>query len=299
MKRTANREAKPAWLKSSVPGGKRYLFVKDKLNKLDLHTVCESAHCPNVGECWGGGTATIMIMGDVCTRGCRFCAVKTGNPKGVLDINEPEHVAKAIRDLKLDYVVLTSVDRDDLDDGGAAHFAQTVSSIKSLNKDIKTEVLIPDFSGSVSSLQKIIDAKPEVIAHNVEVCRRLTPLCRDKRASYDLSLKILKMVKELDSSRFTKSSIMVGVGEKDDELYSTMEDLRAAGVDILTVGQYLRPSARHVPVDRYFTPEEFQKCEEFGKMLGFKYIASGPLVRSSYRAGELFIKGVLEDNSNK
>lgn len=295
--KTSNRQPKPHWLKSKVPGGKRYLYVKEKLNTLDLHTVCESAKCPNVGECWGGGCATIMIMGDVCTRGCRFCAVKTGNPKGVLDHSEPEHVARAIQDLELDYVVLTSVDRDDLADLGAEHFAKTVKEIKKLNNKIKVEILIPDFSCQPELLQKVIDAKPEVIAHNIEVTRRLTPLCRDKRAGYDTSLNVLKTLKQLSPSLLTKSSIMVGVGERDDELYQTMEDLKAAEVDILTVGQYLRPTPRHVAVDRYFTPEQFEKCEEFGKLLGFKYIAAGPLVRSSYRAGELFVKGVLEDKT--
>ncbi len=295
MPRTANKEPKPDWLKFRPAGGERYAFIQNRLKTLDLHTVCREALCPNMAECWGGGTATIMIMGDTCTRGCRFCAVKTGNPKGVLDESEPEHVAQAVAELELDYVVLTSVDRDDLPDGGAAHFAQTVSQIKTMPRDIKVEVLVPDFGGQRESLETLIQSHPEVIAHNLEVVECLTPLARDRRASYRRSLDVLRMIKEIDSQMLTKSSLMVGLGESLDELDATMHDLLEVHTDILTFGQYLRPSARHLPVERYYRPEEFEQLEARGRELGFRYVAAGPLVRSSYRAGELFVKGVLKN----
>lgn len=284
---------KPHWLTMKVPGGARYLQVKRRLKTLDLHTVCQSALCPNVGECWGGGTATIMIMGDVCTRGCRFCAVKTGNPQGLLDAQEPLHVATAIAELELDYVVLTSVDRDDLPDGGAAHFAATVRAVREKAPKAHIEVLTPDFMGDPAALKMLVESGPDVFAHNIECVRRLSPSVRDRRADYDRSLGVLREVKRQAPAMLTKSSVMLGLGEMASELEATLADLRAHEVDILTLGQYLQPSPRHLPVERYYSPEEFAALEAGSRALGFAFVASGPLVRSSYRAGELFVKGVL------
>ncbi len=289
-----SHQRKPAWLKIKAPGGERYTFVKNKLKTLDLHTVCQSARCPNMAECWGGGTATIMILGDVCTRGCRFCAVSTGHPGGKTDPGEPDHVASCVKELNLDYVVLTSVDRDDLDDGGAAHFAAVISAIKRERPQTLVEVLTPDFFGRRELLQQVVDARPEVLAHNVETVERLSPAARDQRAGYAKSLEVLKLYKELAPEGLTKSSIMVGLGETDAEIRQTMKDLRAVQTDIVTLGQYLQPTPRHLKVERYVSPEEFARYEAEAKELGFSYVASGPLVRSSYRAGELYVKGVLQ-----
>lgn len=255
-----------------------------------MHTVCEEAHCPNVHECWGGGTATIMLMGSVCTRGCRFCAVTSGHPKGYLDPLEPWKVAQVVSEWGLDYIVLTSVARDDLPDGGAEHFAKTIRAIKQKTPRTLVEVLIPDFRGDINALKTVVEAQPEVIGHNIETVERLTPKVRDRRASYRQSLAVLENVKKLDPTRYTKSSIMVGLGETDEEILQTMRDLRAVGVDILTIGQYLRPSPRHLEVVEYVHPQKFAQWKEIGEALGFRYVASGPLVRSSYRAGEFFIK---------
>ena len=286
-------EPKPEWLKIRPPAGENYKRIKGLLNGLKLFTVCEEAHCPNVHECWGGGTATFMLMGDTCTRGCRFCAVKTGNPKGVLDEQEPVKIAESIEKLNLEYIVLTSVDRDDLPDGGSNHFAQTIMEIKKRDAKVIVEVLIPDFKGDWDCLDNIVKAKPEVIAHNIETVESLTPKVRDKRATYKQTLDLLAKVKEKNSTIFTKSSIMLGLGETEEEILKTMQDLRKVDTDILTLGQYLRPSVKHLPVIDYITPEKFLYYEEMGKKLGFKYIASGPLVRSSYKAGEYFIKNSL------
>lgn len=286
-------EPKPEWLKIRPPAGENYKRIKGMLKELNLHTVCEEAHCPNVHECWGGGTATFMLMGDTCTRGCRFCAVKTGNPKGVLDELEPIKISDSISKMDLEYVVLTSVDRDDLPDGGAGHFAQTITEIKKKASKIIVEVLIPDFKGDWTALEKIVKAKPEVIAQNVETVERLTSKVRDKRAGYQLTLNLLAKVKELDNSIITKTSIMLGLGETEEEVFKTMEDLRKVGTDVLTFGQYLRPSKKHLPVIDYITPEKFAFYETEGMKMGFRYIASGPLVRSSYKAGEYFIKNSI------
>ncbi|MFN4150136.1 MAG: lipoyl synthase, partial [Candidatus Sericytochromatia bacterium] len=286
-------EPKPEWLKIRPPAGENYKRIKGLLKEESLYTVCEEAHCPNVHECWAGGTATFMLMGDPCTRGCRFCAVKTGNPKGVLDHEEPYKISSSIGKLNLEYVVLTSVDRDDLPDGGSGHFAQTIVEIKKKDSKVIVEVLIPDFKGDWSALQKIIDAKPEVIAHNIETIERLTPTVRDKRAGYKQTLDLLDQVKKVDPSIFTKSSIMIGLGETEEEVFKTMEDLRSVDTDILTLGQYLRPTKKHLPVVEFVTPEKFAYYEKKGMEMGFKYIASGPLVRSSYKAGEYFIKNEL------
>lgn len=299
MKRNEKRVAKPKWLRVKAPAGRRYGFVKEKLKTLDLHTVCEEAHCPNVGECWGGGTATIMILGDVCTRGCRFCAVKTGNPRGALDTDEPMRVASAIEQLKLDYVVLTSVDRDDLDDGGASHFAKTIREIKAINTKILVEVLTPDFRGQRALVQCVLEAKPEVFAHNVEVVERLSPKVRDRRAGYALSLEVLKIAKEISTDTLTKTSLQVGLGESWEELSKAIEDIKNADVDILTFGQYLQPSSKHIAVKKYYSPEEFDRLEMMAKEAGFRFVAAGALVRSSYRAGELFVKGYLVEKSAK
>jgi lipoyl synthase len=277
------------------PGGEHYNRLKAVSRSLGLATVCEEARCPNIGECWAGGTATFMLMGDTCTRGCRFCAVKTGNPQGWLDTEEPEKLAQTIQAAGWDYVVLTSVDRDDLPDGGADHFARSVERIRDLNPEIIIEVLIPDFQGKREPLERLVSSKPEVIAQNVETVERLTHPVRDRRAGYQQTLTLLARVKEMDSSRYTKSSIMLGLGETDTEVYQCMQDLRAHGVDILTLGQYLQPTPNHLPVQAFVTPEKFQEWQKIAEQdLGFLYCASGPLVRSSYRAGEFFMRGVIE-----
>jgi lipoic acid synthetase len=287
------RERKPTWLRVQPPAGPDYVRLKHLLRDLNLHTVCEEAHCPNVGECWGEGTATVMLLGDVCTRGCRFCAVASGNPRGAVDPFEPVKVAKAVDELGLTYVVLTSVDRDDLPDGGAAHFAATVRAIKVRNPAVIVETLIPDFQGVEADVAKVVDAGPEVVDHNVETVERLQGKVRDRRATYDRSLRVLRAAKERNPSVYTKSSIMLGLGERDEEVLQTFRDLRAAGVDIVTLGQYLRPSEWHLPVVEYVSPDKFAWFRERAEAMGFLYCASGPLVRSSYRAGEFFMENVI------
>jgi lipoic acid synthetase len=282
---------KPEWLKIKPPGGEKYTEIKDLLKTLKLHTVCEEAKCPNVAECWGSGTATVMLMGDTCTRGCKFCHVKTGNPKGWLDVNEPENVSTAIAALKLSYVVLTSVDRDDLPDGGADHFAKTVEAIKRKSPLTIVEVLIPDFLGDEKALDRIIESGAEVIAHNVETVERLTQRVRDGRCDYQQSLDVLKYVHEKSPKTYTKSSIMLGLGESREELSGAMDDLRAVGVSIVTFGQYLRPTSWHLPVEEYVHPAVFQDLEWEGLRKGFLSVPSGPLVRSSYKAAEKFLEG--------
>ena len=286
-------DKKPEWLRVRYPTGENYEKIKGTLSHHNLHTVCEEANCPNVAECWGGGTATFMLMGDTCTRGCRFCMVKSGNPHGMLDIFEPLKVAKTIADLGLRYVVITSVDRDDLPDGGASHFAATIKAIKQLDANVITEVLVPDFQGNTDHLSKVVEAGPEVIAHNIETTEPLTPNVRDSRATYAQSLNVLKSIKELNSSIRSKSSIMLGLGETENDLLKTMRDLREAEVDILTLGQYLRPTKGHAPVCEYVRPETFQYYKQVAERLGFFYVAAGPFVRSSYRAGELFVEALI------
>lgn len=287
------REArKPPWLKVPMPGGARYQQVKETLRGLSLHTVCQEASCPNVGECWGGGTATVMLMGDVCTRGCRFCHVKTAARPPALDPDEPRHLAEAIGKLGLDYIVVTSVDRDDVPDGGAGHFAEAIRELKKI-PGLLVEVLTPDFQGDAEAVRIVGRAAPDVFANNIETVRRLTPVVRDPRAGYDQTLAVLARMKREFPRIVTKSSIMVGLGEADAEIEGTMQDLRAAGVEILTLGQYLRPSAWHLPVVEFVTPQKFAAWREAGLALGFRYVASGPLVRSSYRAAELFLRGEI------
>ena len=274
---------KPEWIRSRLPGFGHFKEVRSILKDLHLHTVCESALCPNLGECWGERSATIMIMGDICTRNCRFCSVKKGRPFS-LDSEEPLKVALAIKELGLEYAVITSVDRDDLPDFGGGHFAETVRRIKEISPDTKVEVLIPDFNLNMDSLKKVIDSKPDVIAHNVETVKRLTPLVRDKRAGYEKSLTVLKKIKEISPDMVTKSGIMIGLGEMEDEITEAMKDIKDTGCEIITIGQYLRPTRKNLPVERYYTPEEFKKFERIGYKLGFKFVASGVFVRSSYRA---------------
>ena len=286
------RAQKPGWLKVPVPGGERYQKVKATLSSLKLHTVCAEAHCPNVGECWGGGTATVMLMGDLCTRGCRFCQVKTAAAPPPLDADEPRHLAEAIAELGLDYIVVTSVNRDDLPDGGAAHFAEAIRRLKAI-PGLLVEVLTPDFQGDLVAIRVVGRAAPDVFANNIETVRRLTPVVRDARASYQQTLDVLARMKAEFPGVVTKSSIMLGLGETEDELLETMRDLCAHGAEILTLGQYLRPSQWHLPVAEFVTPERFEALRQRGLALGFRYVASGPLVRSSYRAAELFLRGEL------
>lgn len=289
------QERKPEWLLVRPPSGDAYAHLKGLLRGRSLHTVCEEAHCPNVWECWGGGTATIMLLGDVCTRGCRFCAVASGNPRGALDPDEPRKVAEALAELDLSYVVLTSVDRDDLPDGGAGHFATTVREIKARRPEMLVEALIPDFQGDLEAVRTVVDAGPDVLDHNLETVRRLQATVRDRRAGYDRSLAVLRAAKSMRPGLFTKSSLMLGLGETRDEILEAMRDLRANDVDFLTLGQYLRPSAWHLPVERFVPPEEFEELRAAGEAAGFAYVAAGPLVRSSYRAGEFFLERAIRE----
>jgi lipoic acid synthetase len=282
---------KPVWLRVRAPAGENYTKVKQSLRSLNLHTVCEEARCPNISECWGTGTATIMIMGDICSRGCRFCAINSGKPV-LLDAGEPERVAKAIKEWRLRYVVITSVCRDDLEDGGAEHIARTIKAIKLLCPTIIVESLIPDFRGDDGSIKKIVKSKPEVISHNIETVPRLTPKVRDARASYEQSLLVLKKIKDINSLIYTKSSIMLGLGESEEEVIQTIKDLRSVGVSILTIGQYLQPTPKHLPLIEFIAPEKFNWFREIAEQMGFVYVASGPLVRSSYRAGEFFLEKI-------
>jgi len=287
------REQKPAWLKVRAPGGDKYTELKQTLRGLDLYTVCEEARCPNVGECWSAGTATVMLLGHTCTRGCRFCAVTTGNPRGAVDPREPEHVARAIGKLGLRYVVLTMVDRDDLLDGGADHVGRTVTALRREVPTLLVETLVGDFGGRLRDVDGVLESGPEVFAHNIEVVRRLTPRIRDQRCDYDRSLGVLHHAKARAPERLVKSSIMVGIGETDAEVRETLLDLRGAGVDIVTLGQYLRPTPKHAAVDRYVSPELFDEYAAYGRELGFAFVASGPLVRSSYHAAEGFVAARL------
>lgn len=289
---------KPEWLKIRPPGGDNYLRIKGLLREKNLHTVCEEAHCPNVAECWATGTATFMVGGDTCTRACRFCAVKTARRPPPLDPSEPAHVAESIAALGLKYVVLTSVDRDDLEDGGAGHFAAVIREIKARDSRVLIEALVPDFRGNPRDVETIVDSRLDVYAHNIETVRRLQYRVRDPRAGYEQSLATLRWAREharaRDQRLHTKSAIMLGLGETRDELKQAFEDLRSYGVDVLTLGQYLRPSARHLPVEKYVSPEEFEELGELARGYGFLYVASGPMVRSSYKAAELFLQGLIQ-----
>jgi lipoyl synthase len=275
---------KPQWLRAPMPAGGGFNAVREVVHEHRLSTVCEEAKCPNIGECWNAGTATIMLMGAVCTRTCRFCSVDTGNPRGWLDLEEPINSARTVQLMALKYVVLTSVNRDDLDDGGAAHFAACVREIKKLNPSTAVEALTPDFQGNTCDVATVIDSGLEVFAQNVETVRRLTHPVRDPRAGYEQTLQVLAFAKQHRPAGVTKSSLMLGLGETDAEIIQTMDDLRAASVDILTLGQYLRPTPNHLNIERWVTPEQFAQYREWALAKGFLECVSGPLVRSSYRA---------------
>lgn len=284
---------KPDWLKVRLSRKEGYERVHSLVRELKLATVCEEARCPNIGECWNSGTATVMLMGDVCTRACRFCHVKTGaTPK--LDPDEPRHLAEAVQKLALKYIVVTSVNRDDIPDGGASHFAAAIDEMRKLAPDTTVEVLIPDFQGVESSLDTVARARPHVVAHNIETVERLTPRVRDRRAAYRQSLAVLKYLKERPERLYTKTSIMLGLGETKDELVQAMADARAVGVDVLTLGQYLQPSNYHLRVERFVPPAEFDAYKRIAEDMGYLYVAAGPLVRSSYKAAEFFMRGLME-----
>lgn len=289
---------KPEWLKIRPPAGENYTAIKKLLRDKNLHTVCEEARCPNVAECWSGGTATFMLGSEVCTRACRFCAIQTSRCPPPLDPDEPFKVAEAVSQMNLKYVVLTSVDRDDLPDGGAEHFAKTIRELKRLSPNLLVEALVPDFRGDLEAVKTIIESGLDVYAHNVETVYRLQYRVRDPRAGYVQSLETLKFAKEYAKTRnqilFTKSSIMLGLGESGEELTQTFQDLRSYEVDVLTLGQYLRPSMNHLPVDKYYSPEEFKFFEKESLSYGFVYVASGPMVRSSYKAAEFFLEGMIK-----
>jgi lipoic acid synthetase len=282
--------SKPRWLRAQMPSGARYTSVRQTVREHRLSTVCEESMCPNIGECWNNGTATIMVMGSVCTRACRFCAVDTGNPRGWLDPEEPLNTAKAVKLMNLRYIVITSVDRDDLDDGGASHYAACVREIKKMNPQTAVEALTPDFNGVLPHVELVIDSGLEVFAQNIETVKRLTHPVRDPRAGYDQTLEVLAHAKQYRPEVLTKTSLMLGLGERDHEIMQTMDDLRTAGVDILTFGQYLRPTANHLAIERYVTPDEFDTYRREGLDKGFLEVVAGPLVRSSYRADRVLQK---------
>ncbi len=296
IKDNANRaidsQRKPPWLRVRVGGGEKFRKVADTVNTHSLSTVCAESHCPNMGECWSNGTATIMLMGSVCTRACRFCSVDTGNPGGWLDPEEPANAARSVELMNLRYVVLTSVDRDDLADGGAAHYAACVHAIRQRNPATAVEALTPDFDGNEDAITTVVNSGLQVFAQNVETVARLTEQVRDPRAGYQKTLDVLAHAKLANPDVLTKSSLMVGLGETDEEIKQAMHDLRGHNVDILTLGQYLRPTPNHLPVERWVSPEQFNAFRELGLGLGFVEVAAGPLVRSSYRADR-----ILEQNN--
>lgn len=275
------RQKKPEWLRVKLPVGKKYKDLRGLVDKYKLNTICTSGSCPNMGECWGEGTATFMILGNICTRSCGFCGVKTGKPESV-EWDEPEKVARSIHLMKIKHAVITSVDRDDLRDGGSIIWAETVEAIRRSNPETTLETLIPDFRGIRRNIDRIVEVAPEVISHNLETVRRLTREVRIQ-AKYDRSLEVLEYIKD-SGQRRTKSGIMLGLGEKEEEVIETLHDLKKAKVDIVTIGQYLQPSKKHLPVHEFITPEQFEKYRQIGLDLGFKYVESGALVRSSYRA---------------
>ncbi len=284
------RVPKPAWLKARIPSGERYSALRDVVHEHRLATVCEESICPNIGECWNNGTATLMLMGAVCTRSCQFCAVDTGNPGGRLDSSEIENSAATVALMNLDYVVLTSVDRDDLEDGGAAHYAACIRAIKQRCPQTAVEALTPDFSGVHEHIETVVDSGLDVFAQNVETVERLTRKVRDPRAGYTRTLEVLEHAKQHRPEVLTKTSLMLGLGETDDEVIATLDDLRARDVDIVTFGQYLQPTRNHLAVERYVTPEAFDRYRELGLERGFLEVVAGPLVRSSYRADRVFEK---------
>lgn len=287
-RRPAPAGRKPPWLKAKIPAGEKYTQIRTTVREHRLATVCEESMCPNIGECWSNGTATLMLMGAVCTRACQFCAVDTGNPRGWLDPLEPENAARSVELMGLRYVVLTSVDRDDLSDGGASHYAACVKAIKARCPGTAVEALTPDFAGKLASVEAVLDSGVEVFAQNLETVRRLTHYVRDPRAGYEQTLNVLAHAKHYRPNVLTKTSLMLGLGERDEELRKTLDDLRAIDLDIVTLGQYLRPTVNHLPVERYVSPQEFERYREWGLEAGFLEVVAGPLVRSSYRAERVF-----------
>ena len=287
-RRPAPAGRKPPWLKVKIPAGERYNQVRTTVREHRLATVCEESMCPNIGECWSNGTATLMLMGAVCTRACQFCAVDTGNPGGWLDPLEPENAARSVELMRLQYVVLTSVDRDDLADGGASHYAACVKAVKKRSPGTVVEALTPDFAGELASIEAVLDSGVEVFAQNLETVRRLTDYVRDPRAGYEQTLAVLAHAKHYRPNVLTKTSLMLGLGERDEEIRETMNDLRAIDLDIVTLGQYLRPTVNHLPVERYVSPLEFGRYRKWGLHAGFLEVVAGPLVRSSYRAERVF-----------
>ena len=280
-------ERKPKWLRIKSQNSSKFRELKEIVSHKKLHTVCEEAMCPNIQECWSHGTATFMLLGSVCTRACKFCAVDTGNPKGQIDAKEPEKVANSIAQMNLKYAVLTSVNRDDVEDGGAMHFAQTVVSTKKEAPGVIIEALVPDFLGKRESIETLLDSNVEVFAQNLETVKRLTHQVRDHRAGYEQTLEVLAYAKKYSPKTISKTSLMLGLGESEDELLESFDDIRSAGVDVLTLGQYMRPTINHLPVEKWYSPEEFQYMKKLALDIGFKEVASGPLVRSSYRADKI------------
>ena len=280
-------ERKPKWLRIKSQNSSKFRELKEIVSHKKLHTVCEEAMCPNIQECWSHGTATFMLLGSVCTRACKFCAVDTGNPKGQIDAKEPEKVANSIAQMNLKYAVLTSVNRDDLEDGGAMHFAQTVVSTKKEAPGVIIEALVPDFLGKRESIETLLDSNVEVFAQNLETVKRLTYQVRDHRAGYEQTLEVLAYAKKYSPKTISKTSLMLGLGESEDELLESFNDIRSAGVDVLTLGQYMRPTINHLPVEKWYSPEEFLYMKNLALDIGFKEVASGPLVRSSYRADKI------------
>ena len=291
MKPNSNKlipiERKPTWLKVKSQNSRKFKELKRIVSVKKLHTVCEEAMCPNIQECWSHGTATFMLLGSVCTRACKFCAVDTGNPKGKLDKEEPMKVANSIANMDLKYAVLTSVNRDDLSDGGAGHFSETIRAIKEKAPEVIIEALVPDFLGNTESIETLLDSNLEVFAQNLETVRRLTKRVRDPRAGYDQTLKVLSHAKQNSQKIITKTSLMFGLGETKEEILIAFEDIKKAGVDVLTLGQYMRPTINHLPVEKWYTPEEFEYFKKLAIEIGFLEVASGPLVRSSYRADRI------------
>ena len=288
---------KPPWLKVPFPGGERYSWIKKRAANLNLSTVCEEANCPNIGECWNGGTATFMLMGHTCTRGCRFCSVKSAKNPEALDAEEPKKLAETVKNLALKYVVLTTVDRDDLPDQGASHIARCIRSTQRACPEMLIEMLMPDFQGKTELVQQVINSRPAVLAHNLETVRSLSEKVRDSRAGYDQSLDVLHYLKQQCPEGYTKSSLMLGVGESRTETLQAMKDLRDVGVDFLTIGQYLQPSKKHLKVEKFVHPDEFDDLAVQGDKMGFEYVASGPLVRSSYKAAEFYIERKIRGNA--
>ena len=288
------RQRLPRWMRMPMPGGKLYMDVKEVVERNKLHTICTSGNCPNIGECWAEGTATFMILGDICTRSCKFCAVKTGRP-GPVDLNEPRRLAESIRKMKIRHAVITSVDRDDLPDRGSGFWAETVRVLKEEVPGLTMETLIPDFDGQAEWVQKVIDARPDVISHNLETVRRLTPKIRSK-AKYETSLAVVRQIAQSDA--VSKSGIMLGLGETEKEVLETMDDLRDTGCEVMTIGQYLQPSMQHMPVEEYIPPEQFKAYEQIGLKKGFRFVESSPLVRSSYHAQKHLLNNTQDQTSH-